>query len=116
MKFKMIIALVSDDLTDTLLKTARENGATGCTVLPQARGEGLKKAKTFLGLDLSGARDVILMVVEQHMSRAILEHIAKTCHFEDRPGSGVAFMLDVEDAVGLNTQINTISSEIKDEL
>lgn len=116
MKFKMIIALVSDELTETLLKTARENGATGCTVLPQARGEGLKRAKTFLGLDLAGARDLVLMVVEEHLSRSILEEIARACEFESRPGSGVAFVLDVEDAVGLTTQIGTISSEIKDEL
>ncbi|MGB0695282.1 MAG: P-II family nitrogen regulator [Rhodospirillaceae bacterium] len=116
MKFKMIIALVANDRTDGIVKTAREAGATGCTVLNNARGEGLKKAKTFLGLDLSGARDLVLTVVEQHLARMILEKIAEAGQFEQQPGSGVAFMLDVEDAIGLTSQIGTISTEIEDEL
>ncbi|MCF8480624.1 MAG: P-II family nitrogen regulator [Rhodospirillum sp.] len=116
MKFKMIIALVSDDVTDKVVKAARESGATGCTVLTNARGEGLRKTKTFLGLDLSGARDLILTVVEQHLAKGILETMAKVGSFEEKPGSGVAFMLDVEDAVGLASQIGTISTEIKDEI
>jgi nitrogen regulatory protein PII len=116
MKFKMIIALVSDEVTDKVVKAARENGATGCTVLTNARGEGLRKAKTFLGLDLSGARDLVLTVVERHLAKGILETIAKVGAFEEKPGGGVAFMLDVEDAVGLTSQIGTISTEIKDEI
>ncbi|SDG55550.1 P-II family nitrogen regulator [Roseospirillum parvum] len=116
MKFKLIIVLVNDDQTESIVTAARENGATGCTVLTNARGEGLKKAKTFLGLDLSGARDMILTLVEEHMSRTILETIAEVGAFEEKPGTGIAFMLDIEDAVGLSSQIGTISSEYKDEL
>ena len=41
MKFKVIIALVTDDRTDTIIDVARKDGATGCTVVTNARGEGL---------------------------------------------------------------------------
>jgi len=116
MKFKLIIASVSDDVTDAIVDAARAEGATGCTVVTSARGQGLKKTKTFLGLDLSGARDVVLIVVEQHLSRRILERIAEVGEFDARPGTGVAIMIDVEDAVGLTTQIHTIQSEIEDEI
>lgn len=116
MKFKLIIVLVNDDQTDKIVAAAREGGATGCTVLTNARGEGLKKAKTFLGLDLSGARDMILTLVEEHMSRKILELIAVVGDFDSKPGTGIAFMLDIEDAVGLTSQIGTITSEFQDEL
>jgi nitrogen regulatory protein PII len=116
MKFKLIIALVSDELTDRIVKAARDGGATGLTVLPNARGEGLKAAKTFLGLNLAGSRDVILTLVEQHLSRQILEMMAEVGEFEQKPGSGIAFMLDIEDAVGLTSQIKTIKSEIEDKI
>jgi hypothetical protein len=76
MKFKLIVALVPDDETELVLQTAREAGATGSTVITSARGEGLKPAKTFFGLDLEGTRDMVLLLVEGHLSRAILEHIA----------------------------------------
>lgn len=116
MKFKLIIALVSDDLTDAIVKAARDGGATGCTVLPNARGEGLKKAKTFMGLNLTGARDVILTLVEQHLSRQILERIGEVGQFEEKPGSGIAFQVDIEDAIGLASQISTIQTEIQDKI
>ncbi|MGI9382564.1 MAG: P-II family nitrogen regulator [Methyloligellaceae bacterium] len=116
MKFKLIIALVTDDLTETVLNTARETGATGCTVITSARGEGLTPSKTFLGLTLEGLRDVVLLLVEQHLSRHMLETIGSVCRFDEDPGSGIAFQVDIEDAVGLTSQIATIEREIEDQL
>jgi hypothetical protein len=116
MKFKLIVALVPDDETELVVQTARQAGATGSTVITSARGEGLRRAKTFFGLDLEGTRDMVLLLVEGHLSRAILEHIAQACHFDDTPGTGIAFQVDIEDAVGLTSQIGTISEEIEEKL
>lgn len=116
MKFKLIVTLVTDDLTDLVIDAAREAGATGCTVITNARGEGLKPAKTFLGLSVEGLRDVILLLVEQHMSRRILETLERVCRFDEDPGKGIAFQLDIEDAVGLASQLSTIESEIEDQI
>jgi hypothetical protein len=112
MKFKLIVVMTEDELTQRALETARANGATGCTVITNARGEGLTPAKTFLGLTVSGGRDVTLLLVEEHLSRHILEAIGEACRFETDPGAGVAFQIDIEDAVGLQAQIATISKEI----
>ena len=116
MKFKLIVALVTDDVTETVIETAREAGATGCTVITSARGEGLKPTKTFLGLTLEGLRDVVLLLVEQHLSRHILETIAEAGRFDEDPGKGIAFQIDIEDAVGLTSQIATIENEIEDQI
>lgn len=116
MKFKLIVVMVTDEKTDLIIDTAREAGATGCTVITSARGEGLKPAKTFLGLTLEGQRDIILMLVEGHMSRQILEVIGKLGRFDEEPRTGVAFQIDIEDAVGLASQIKTIEKEIEDEI
>ena len=75
MKFKLIVAIIEDKLTDLTIETARVNGATGCTVITSARGEGLKPVRTFLGLTVTGQRDIVLMLVEEHGSRRILEAI-----------------------------------------
>jgi nitrogen regulatory protein PII len=115
MKFKLIVALVSDEETDLVLKAAREAGATGSTVITSGRGEGLTPAKTFFGLDLERQRDLILLLVEGHLSRTILEQIAEAGEFE-KPGAGVAFQIDIEDAVGLQAQIEKISSEIEEKI
>ncbi len=116
MHFKLIIALVEDNKTDKILLAAREAGATGATVLNQARGEGLKPSKTFFGLALEAQRDVVLFLVEEHMSRRILETIAKVGDFDDKPGTGIAFQIDVEDAVGVRHQISQLSESVESEI
>ena len=116
MKFKLVVVMVMDEKTDLIIDTARKAGATGCTVITSARGEGLVPPKTFLGLTLEGQRDVILMLVEGHMSRQILEVIAERGRFDEEPGTGVTFQIDIEDVIGLASQIKTIEREIEDEL
>ena len=116
MHFKLIVVMAEDDRTDAILEASRKAGATGATVLNQARGEGLRPTKTFFGLSLESQRDVILLLVEEHMSRAILETIARVGEFDDTPGTGIAFQIDVEDAVGVGYQISQLSRTIGEKL
>ena len=116
MHFKLIIVIVEDADTTALLRVAREEGATGSTVLNQARGEGLERQRTFFGLDLESRRDVILLLVEQHLSRRILEAIADAGGFDRHPGRGIAFQVDVEDAVGVLMQAKRLEDVVEEEL
>jgi nitrogen regulatory protein PII len=116
MHFKLIIALVEDDKTDKVMDAAREAGATGATVINHARGEGLKQTKTFFGLSLETNRDVLLFLVEEHMSRKILETIASVGKFDEHAGTGIAFQLNVEDAVGVSHQIEQLSEVVEDKI
>lgn len=116
MHFKLLIALVEDEKTDVVLDAARMAGATGSTVINQARGEGIKKAKTFLGLNLDTQRDMLLFLVEEHMSRQILEKISEIGQFDERPGTGIAFQIDVEDAVGVGHQIKELTEAVEEKL
>jgi len=116
MHFKLIIALVEDDKTDAVLDAARETGATGATVINHARGEGLKRSKSFFGLTLETQRDVLLFLVEEHLARKILEKIASIGEFDNKPGTGIAFQVDVEDAVGVAQQVASLAEAVEDEL
>jgi nitrogen regulatory protein PII len=116
MHFKLIIALVEDDKTDKVLDAAREAGATGATVINHARGEGLMRSKTFLGLTLETQRDVLLFLVEEHLSRAILEKISSVGEFDIKPGTGIAFQVDVEDAVGVAQQVASLTEVVEEKL
>lgn len=116
MHFKLIIALVEDDKTDAVMNAARRTGATGATVITSARGEGLERAKTFFGLSLETQRDVLLFLVEEHLSRAILETIATVGEFDIKPGTGIAFQIDVEDAVGVSKQIRQLTDVVEEKI
>ncbi|ALE52707.1 nitrogen regulatory protein P-II [Candidatus Thioglobus autotrophicus] len=116
MHFKLIIAFVDSDKTDKILEAAREKGATGSTIISQARGEGLEHTKTFLGLSLETPRDVLLLLVEQHLAREILESIAQAGSFEENSQEGIAFQIDVEDAMGVMHQIQALEHTVEEKI
>jgi len=116
MHFKLIIIMTEDESTQKILAAAREAGATGCTVLNQARGEGIKPAKTFLGLSIDSQVDVVLMLAEEHLSREIMEQVAVAGEFDETPGTGIAFQIDVEDAIGVRHQIQALTEVVEERL
>ncbi len=116
MHFKLIIAFVDSDKTNAILEAARVQGATGSTIISQARGEGLEHNKTFLGLNIETPRDVLLLLVEQHLSRPILESVAQAGDFEAKADEGIAFQIDVEDALGVMHQIQALETTVEEKI
>lgn len=116
MNYKLIVAMVSDEITNKVIDAAREAGATGATTISSVRGEGLKPEVGFMGLELTAQRDVVLFLVAKTSARKILESICEAGEFDTEPGAGLAFQVDIEDAVGLKTQLPTIMEEIAGEV
>ncbi len=114
MHFKLIVVFVEESRTEDVMHAAREAGATGITLINTARGEGMEPPKTFFGLSLEVRRDVLLLVVEQHLSRPILEAIGEAGGFDETAGSGIALQLDVEDVVGVSHQIDTLAHVVEE--
>ena len=116
MHFKLIIAFVEDEVTEKVMRAGRDAGATGVTIIGNARGEGMKEQKTFFGLTLETQRDVLLFLVEEHLSRDILETISEIGGFDEEPGTGIAIQLDVEDALGVSHQVQQLTRIIEDKI
>ena len=116
MRFKLLLVFVEDTKTEKIIKAAREAGATGCTIINHARGEGIKAHKSFFGLTLTSQRDVILLLVEEHLSRQILEHVGEIGEFDAEPGTGLAVQISVEDAVGIMHQAEHLADVLEDQL
>jgi hypothetical protein len=116
MHFKLLIVFVEDSKTDDVLRAAREAGATGCTVVSNARGEGIDAPSSFFGLALTTQRDVVMLLVEEHLSREIIEHIGVIGEFDEKPGTGLAIQLDVEDAVGALSQAERLVEIVEEQL
>lgn len=114
MRFKLIVVFVEDSKTEAVAEAAKEAGATGCTRIYSASGEGIEQAKTFFGLTLETQRDVLLLLVEEHRARQILEHIGAAGEFDDQPGTGIAFQVDVEDAIGVAHQAASIAPTLRE--
>jgi nitrogen regulatory protein P-II 1 len=104
MNFKLIISLVKTKDTDRIVEAAKAAGGTGATIIP-ARGTGIHEARTFFGLTLEAQTDAVLFLVEESIVEKVLSAIYEAGRFK-QPGTGIAFVIDVERAVGLESQID----------
>ncbi len=109
MRFKLVVVTTRTDLTDRIIEAAKQTGSTGATIIP-ARGTGVHEAKTFFGLSLEVQRDVILFILEERLVEPVLQAVNETGGFHE-PGTGVAFSLDIDDIIGLESQIKRIPGE-----
>lgn len=112
MRFKLILSSVKTDITDRIVDTVKKAGATGATIIP-ARGTGIREAKTFFGLTLEAQTDIIMLLVEEHLVAKILKSIQEAGEFH-KPGTGIAFVIPVENVVGLESQMERFKEEVRD--
>jgi nitrogen regulatory protein PII len=112
MKFSVVFAPVKTHMTDPIVDAAKEAGATGATIIP-ARGTGMREAKTFFGLTLEDQTDIVMFLLEEHLVAPVLEAIRTAGKFHE-PGTGIAFVLPVEQVIGLESQIEKFKEEVRD--
>jgi nitrogen regulatory protein PII len=103
MAFKCIVAMVKPNLTDKVVDSAKTAGATGATII-DASGTGAREAKTFFGLSLDIRTEVVLILVNENRVAPVLSAIRDAGHFYE-PGTGIAFVLAVESAIGFESQM-----------
>ncbi len=102
MVYKSIIAMVKPNLTDNVVASAKQAGATGATIIA-ASGTGAHEAKTFFGLSLDVRTDVIIFIVGTDDIDSVLSAIHTEGQFSE-PGTGIAFVLGVEKTIGFESQ------------
>jgi nitrogen regulatory protein PII len=102
MSHKCIIAMVKPNLTDEVVRSAKQAGATGATIVP-ASGTGAGEAKTFFGLSLDIRTELVIFLVNERIVDAILTAIQAAGRF-DQPGTGIAMVLSVEQIAGMQSQ------------
>lgn len=109
MRFKIIVAMVKTDLTAKIVDAVKLAGGTGATIIP-AHGTGIHEAKTFFGLTLDEPTDAIFFLLEEHLVQKVMQAISDVGQFRE-PGTGIAFVLPVEQVAGLESQIEYFEKE-----
>ncbi|SKA97610.1 nitrogen regulatory protein P-II family [Paucidesulfovibrio gracilis DSM 16080] len=102
MQLKCILAMVKPNLTDKVVDAAKAVGATGATIM-SASGTGIREAKSFFGLCLDVRTDIILFLVNEETVSPVIKAVEQAGKFHE-PGTGIAFVLPVDQAVGLQSQ------------
>jgi hypothetical protein len=56
------------------------------------------------------------LLVEEHLSRTILEQVERAGKLDASSGAGIAFQIDVEDAVGVSHQVRKLAQIVENKL
>ena len=102
MNYEVIFVVLPRGTADNVMSLAKKSGAKGGTVL-LARGTGAEEAKTFFGLTVEEAKEILFVLTEKQETDRILDAIIEAANLK-RPGSGIAFVLDARKTVGLISQ------------
>jgi len=113
MQFKLILALVKPNVSDSVVDAMKKAGATGATIIP-ARGTGMHEAKSVFGLSIEAHTEIILFLVEEHVVEKFMKVISDAGKF-NKPGTGIAFVLPVEHISGLESQMKKFKDQARDE-
>lgn len=73
---ELIMAIMNEGYSDTVMDAARSAGAGGGTVL-HAKGTGRARAEKFFGVSLADEKDVVYIVAHAEEKAAIMQAIAR---------------------------------------
>jgi nitrogen regulatory protein PII len=106
---KLITTIVKRGFASNIVSEIKEAGAGGSTVF---FGRGIKTNNSYLqalGVDHDPEKEIILTIVESEMADEILELIIRKASL-NRPGNGIAFVLDIKNLYGVAHLINLQST------
>jgi nitrogen regulatory protein PII len=109
MDFKLLLIVVDSERVEQVLEAVLTAGATGATILSNARGLGLSQKKTFLGLSLFERRDIVLVLVDAGRADKVLQVAEDSGRLDETLGTGIALQLPVDKAVGLTEHIRRLT-------
>lgn len=98
-RFRLLVAIVSQGACSPLVDAAKAAGAEGATIV-RGRGTGLHESAKFLGVPIEPEKDVVLVLVPEGVADAVLEAMVRAGKL-DEPGNGIVFMLDVPRVAGI---------------
>lgn len=96
---ELIIVILNEGYSDTVMDAARSAGATGGTVL-HAKGTGKTRSEKFFGVSLAEEKDMIYILTPTGRKADIMKAISRDCGPETEAGA-ICFSLPVTEVAGI---------------
>lgn len=117
MKFEALVAIVSEEIEEKAIETAKKAGAGGVTVI-KGRAIGLEEKKVFFGLTLEDNVSVLLFILPRKLTMSIfkeLKQLFKEAKAENGDGQGLVMTLPISHVAGIDTsEIKLFENEVLD--
>lgn len=108
-KFSLIVAIVSKGNAETVMDAAKKAGAEGGTII-NGRGTGIHENLKLFGISIEPEKEIIFILIDTLRSEKVLHSVSKAAELH-LPGKGIAFVLEVEQVVGICHLQNSSSAD-----
>ncbi len=102
-QFNLIVSIVNKGKCDVIVDASRKAGAEGGTVM-HGRGTGIHEKAKLFSIPIEPEKDIVLTLVPKDKTEEVMEKIVKDAEL-DQPGTGVAFILPVENTAGIHHNV-----------
>ncbi len=107
--YDLILTIVNRGESDKVVDASKKAGAEGGTIL-HGRGTGIHEKAKLFNILIEPEKELILTLVSREKTEQVLHTIEEDAHL-NKPGKGIAFVLEVEKTVGINHQLNQLVNE-----
>jgi nitrogen regulatory protein PII len=107
--YDLIVTIVNKGEAEKVVNSSKESGAEGGTIL-FGRGTGIHEHAKLFGISIEPEKEIILTLIDRQQSNQVLEAIINEAKL-NKPGKGIAFVLEVERVVGINHLLNRMVNE-----
>ncbi|SEN46565.1 nitrogen regulatory protein P-II family [Amphibacillus marinus] len=108
-KQDLIVTIVNNGDAEDVVDASKNAGATGGTII-HGRGTGVHEKAMLFNIMIEPEKEVVLTLVTRAQTTEVLSAINKAIGLTE-PGKGVAFVLEVENTIGMNLALKEEMAE-----
>ncbi len=99
-QYELIVTIVNKNQSEIVVEASKQAGAEGGTIV-FGRGTGVREQAKLFGITIEPEKELILTLIKRDLTETVLDSIIAKAGL-NKPGKGIAFVLDVEKVVGIN--------------
>lgn len=107
--YDLIVTIVNKGDSENVVKASKKAGAEGGTIMT-GRGTGIHEKAKLFNILIEPEKEVVLTLISREKTNDVLSAIEDGAQL-NKPGKGIAFVLDVERTVGINHILNKMVNE-----
>ncbi|SEH63056.1 Nitrogen regulatory protein P-II [Halobacillus karajensis] len=111
LSYDLIVTIVNKGDAEKVVDASREAGAEGGTIIT-GRGTGIHEKAKLFNILIEPEKEAVLTLIVKKKCNQVLKAIEQGARL-DEPGRGIAFVLNVEETVGINHILN---NQMKDDM
>ncbi|WAA13538.1 P-II family nitrogen regulator [Fervidibacillus halotolerans] len=108
-EYDLIITIVNKGDSEKVIESSKRAGAEGGTII-SGRGTGIHEKAKLFNILIEPEKEVVLTLINKEKTTEVLKAIEKETQLH-KPGKGIAFVLNVERAVGINHPLRATINE-----